>query len=254
MKRLILITILLLGAAKLSYAMEWKGIVPLRSTRSDVVRLLNQCSDQIQACRFTLDNEDVHILFSGGLSDHYQVCATRLPPETVMFIAVKPREKLKLSALRLDKRTLKSFTPSAPYKLKGYRSSDGLVVSLFEDRILQIFYIAQPSDQHLCADFYLNPESFVQVHIVHVPMVQRVDGPETIKAGQILKASAMSNMNEILGYTWTVTGGRIVSGQYTNAVSVDTTGLAGRMITITAEMRGPFYAATGSISVQILPN
>ena len=254
MKRVILITILLLGAAKLSPASEWRGIVPLRSTRSDVVRLLNQCSDQIQACRFKLDSEDVHILFSAGLSDYYHQCATRLPPDIVMFIAVRPREKLKLSDLHLDKRTLQYFTPTAPYKLKGYRSTDGLVVSLYEDRILQIFYLPRHSDEHLCADLYLNPEMFVEVPIVHVPVVQRIDGPESIKAGEKLKVSAFSNMNEILGFEWTVTRGRIVSGQYTKKVTIDTTGLAGQLITVTAEIRGPFIAATGSRVVQILPN
>ncbi|HEX6648335.1 MAG TPA: hypothetical protein VF075_02305 [Pyrinomonadaceae bacterium] len=35
--KLILITILLISAAETSYAKEWRGIVPLRSTRSDVV-------------------------------------------------------------------------------------------------------------------------------------------------------------------------------------------------------------------------
>ena len=254
MKRVILITILLLGTAELSSAMEWRGIVPLRSTRSDVVRLLNQCSDQIQACRFTLDDANVHILFSAGLSDEYHNCATRLPPDTVMFIAVRPKSKLKLSTLGLDKRTLRYFTPSAPYKLKGYLSSDGLLVSLFEDRIMQIFYLPRSSDEQLCADFYLKPESFVEVPIDHVARIHKIDGPGSIKAGELLKVTATSNMNEILGYEWRVTVGRIVSGQYTNRVTVDTTGLAGQLITITAEIHNGFHAANGSISVHILPN
>ncbi|HEX6728946.1 MAG TPA: hypothetical protein VF074_03000, partial [Pyrinomonadaceae bacterium] len=95
----------LLAASELSYAKEWRGLVPLRSTRSDVVQLLNQCSDQREACRFTLNTENVHILFSGGLPPEYGGCATRLPPETVMFISVEPTTKLKLANLRLDKRT-----------------------------------------------------------------------------------------------------------------------------------------------------
>ena len=98
--KLIVSTILLLGSIEAAYAREWRGIVPLRSTRSDVVRLFNQCSDQVEACRFTLENENVHILFSGGLPSHHSDCATRLPPEAVMFIAVEPRMKLK----RLDRK------------------------------------------------------------------------------------------------------------------------------------------------------
>lgn len=254
MKRVSLITLLLLGTAKLLYAREWRGIVPLRSTRADVVRSFNQCSDQIQACRFRFGDEDVHILFSGGLSDEYHTCATRLPPETVMFIAVRPRLKLKLRDLYLDKRALKYFTPSAPYKLKGYRSSDGIVVSLFKDSIVQIFYIARDSDEHLCTDFYRQSEVFVEVPIVHVPVIHNIEGPGSIIAGKPLKVSASSNMNEILGYKWTVSAGRIVSGQYTTTVTIDTTGLAGQTITITAEIRDLFTAVAGSIAVQILAN
>jgi len=78
--KLILIRIVLISTAETSYAKEWRGIVPLRSTRSDVVRLLNQCSDQMEACRFTLETENVHILFSGGLPAAYHECAKRLPP------------------------------------------------------------------------------------------------------------------------------------------------------------------------------
>ena len=81
-------------ASESSYAKEWRGLVPLRSTRTDVVRLMNQCSDQKEACRFTLEKENVYILFSGGLSTKYGECATRLPPETVMFIEVAHRVNL----------------------------------------------------------------------------------------------------------------------------------------------------------------
>lgn len=255
--KLIVSTILLLGSIESAYAREWRGIVPLRSTRSDVVRLFNQCSDQVEACRFTLENENVHILFSGGLPAYHRDCATRLPPETVMFIAVEPRKKLKLADLHLDKRKLQYFDRYPPSKRRytGYHSRDGLVLGLFKDTIVQIFYIAGDSDEALCVDYYGRPESFVEVPVIHVPVVHSIQGPSSIRAGERLNLSATSNLNETLGYTWTLTAGRIIGGQYTNQIMIDTTGLAGQSITITAEIEHAFgVRASGSTVVQILPN
>jgi hypothetical protein len=141
-------------ACNSSQAKEWRGLVPLRSTRTDVVRLMRQCSDQREGCRFTLENENVYILFSGGLSTKYAECATRLPPETIMFIQVKPRGSLKFSDLQLDKRRFASFNPSAPFKrgFNGYRSRDGLLIQAYKQSILQLNYIAGETDRNLCPD------------------------------------------------------------------------------------------------------
>ena len=95
---------LVLFAVEGCFAKEWRGIAPLRSTRADVVRLLNQCSEQMEACAFNLAQEEVYILFSGGLGDGYNECAKRLSPETVIFIQVLPKSNLKLNDLYPDKK------------------------------------------------------------------------------------------------------------------------------------------------------
>ena len=62
-------------------------------------------------------------------------------------------------------------------------------------------------------------------------------------------------MNEILGYEWTLTSGRIISGQYSKQVTIDTTGLAGQKITVTAEIGdGSHHRTAGSITVEVLAN
>ena len=253
----ILSAFLLLGGLQSTYAKEWRGLVPLQSTRSDVVRLLNQCADQKEACRFTLETEKVHILFSGGLPADFPGCARLLPHDTIMFIDVQPRVKLKLADLRLDKRTLQAFNPSAPVKgdMKGYRSSDGFVVSLHKDRVLQMVYVPNESDRQRCADYYARLEQFVEVPLAHVHYIHQLNGPESIKAGEKLEVSADSTMNEIRGYTWAASAGRIIAGQYTKRITVDTTGLAGQTIVITAEIGDVFgHAVAGSIKVRIVEN
>jgi hypothetical protein len=254
-------TFVLLIAFNSSDAHEWRGLVPLRSIRADVMRLLNQCSDQREACRFTIESEDVHILFSGGLSNEHAQCVKDLPPETIMFIEVEPRADLKradleLDDLHLDKKRLRYFNVSVPAHrdFKGYRSDDGLVVSLWKNRVLQVVYFASEADRPRCAGYYQRPESFVEIVLVHVPLIYRVTAPESIKDGEKLRVSAMSDINETRGYEWAVSAGKIIAGQYTKEITVDTTGLAGQRITVKVEIQDALsHAAAASCIVQILP-
>jgi len=239
-----------------SQAEEWRGLQPLRSSRSDVIRLMNQCSDQTEACRFTLEKENVYILFSGGLRTEYAECATRLPVGTIMFIQVRPRSPLKLSDLKLDKRAFTSFNPSAPLKssFSGYRNRDGVVIQAYKKIVVQMVYLANDYDRDLCAQYYEEPESFVEKVFNHYDSMEVV-GPESVTAGETLKLSAYSNINDKCGYNWTLSAGRIASGQYTQRITIDTRELAGQKIVITAEIGDESgHYMTSSRTVQVLPN
>ena len=249
-------TLLLLISANVAFAREWRGIVPLRSTRADVVRLLNQCADQREACRFTVGTEDVHILFSGGLTAEHPECASGLTPETVMLIDIEPLAKLKLRDLGLNRRHLTYFDGSdPPYRdFKGYSTNDGLLLTLFKDKVLRMIYVPAQIDAGPCSHYYQRPESFAEVRLVHVPVIHKLEAEESIKAGEKLKVTAYSDINDIRGYTWTTDFGTIIAGQYTKEVTIDTTGLEGQTITVTAEISDPLHhAAFGSCRVRILP-
>jgi hypothetical protein len=58
---LIATSLVLFVFAGLTSAKEWRGVVPTRSSRQDVVRLFNQCKDATQPCEFKLGNELVQI-------------------------------------------------------------------------------------------------------------------------------------------------------------------------------------------------
>ena len=174
-----------------------------------------------------------------------------------MFILVQPRAKLRLRDLGLDKRHLQYFDGSDPVDrdFKGYRSDDGLVVSLVKDRVLQICYLPAAIDPTRCNDYYSRPESLAKIFLAHMHVVMRLEAQETIQAGEKLRVAAFSTMNDTRGYTWTVTAGKIIAGQYTKEVTIDTTGLAGQILVVTAEINEPFthHSVTGSCSVRILP-
>jgi hypothetical protein len=86
---------LLLLAVELS-GKQWRGITPLHSRRDDVVRLLNQCGDPTRICEFSLENEDVNIVFAGNATVEFDECGTDLPEHTVLQIVVTLHKPLKL--------------------------------------------------------------------------------------------------------------------------------------------------------------
>ncbi len=250
--------LLLLVASEYSVAKGWRDITPLRSTRADVVRLLNQCSEQKEACAFTLDNEDIYILFSGGLTDEYAECSRMLPAETVMFINVEKKATPKIESLNLDKKKFTTFNPAEPYKmdLKGYwNESDGLLINTLRGKVIEIDYLASDADKSRCLSFYEEPESFIKIIPVHVPLITVDSSVKSARAGERVTFSAFANVNAKRGYTWTVSTGKIVSGQFTHKITVDTSGLAGQTVVATAEIRDVFsQTAVASGKVEVVAN
>src|SRR5438874_13471354 len=94
--QLITVTILLLLLVGNAKAKAWRGLVPLTSTRQDVVRIFKQCSDLNLSCEFKSDRENVHIEFS-GTSLHE--CSEQLPADSVLLIEVVPEKALGLKHL-----------------------------------------------------------------------------------------------------------------------------------------------------------
>jgi len=146
-----------------------------------------------------------------------------------------------------------SFNPSAPLKrgFTGYWNQDGLVIQAYKKIVVQLVYLANYSNRSRCAEYYHEPESFVARFFNHYDTMY-VDGPETVKAGEKLEMSASSNINDKYGYQWTVSAGRIASGQYTQQITIDTTGLAGQRLVITAEIgdeSGHYMSSSRTVQV-----
>jgi len=255
--RAVLIAPLLLFAIQSTFAAEWRGLTPLRSTRADVMRLLGQCSEHGEACVFSSAQEDVYILFSGGLGDEYQGCIKALPPETIMFIQVQPKARLKLEALGLNNKKLKRLKVFEQYKSDGkhYLTDTGLVLETFRGSVNRAVYIAALSDRYLCPSYYEQPEAFVASLAVHPPLIISIDCPKSAPAGTNLVLKAFASVDARHGPTWSVDAGKIVQGQHTYKITLDTTGLAARTILVTAELADTFgHAVMASCRIDIQSN
>jgi len=86
-------------------AKEWHGIVPFKSTRSDVARILGPQDNG----SYATPNERIYIRYSEGpCSGLYQSlrkprCECMLPKDTVISISVVPTNSPKFSSLKIDK-------------------------------------------------------------------------------------------------------------------------------------------------------
>jgi hypothetical protein len=136
----IIVCIVFFGS--LSQSIEgWKGIVPLRSTRVDVERLLGAPSSRCKGlCRYESKDEVVFVRYSGEPCNNEEQNRWRVPPDTVIDLTVNLGETPKLSDLKLN---LKKFKRTQDPELHGYStyknedrgvsyavSSDGRIYSI----------------------------------------------------------------------------------------------------------------------------
>jgi hypothetical protein len=257
MIRFLLISLYLFMAPPFAHdvlAKEWRGITPLHSTQADVARLFGGCSDPDGSCQVRVDNEEAYFVCSNGaVVRDLNECPKKLPANTVLLIEVQLADRPKLSALRINKSNFRTFDPSSPPNIgyKGYiDEKEGLIIKTYKGRVLQLDYIAAGSDLPMCPDYYDSPESFIQILIeaccpyldVNRPSQTPVDGE------QIIISAAAEDLKGVK-YRWQVSAGKIVAGQGTRRITVDTTGAGGRTITATIEMNDGNQHVTGASCV-----
>ena len=246
----LLLAFVFVMTAQLASAEEWRGITPLKSTHADVVRIFKECTDQPESCEFALDNEDITVEFAG-----IQNCAG-VPAGTVLSIQRELRKETTLEALGFDKRRFKSFDPSTPPKL-GYRAfideQAGLLLKSLRGQIFQINYIATEKERSACPNYYGNPRDFVEVFLPHFQVVNSVECPKIAIAGEKVPiAASYTRTGQRFLLTWNSTGGRIIEGPTPRTIFLDTTGLAGKQVTVTVELNdGNQHTAAGSCTIRV---
>lgn len=133
-------------------AKEWRGIVPLKSTRADVERLLGKAN---QLGRYEIQNERATIWYSegpcegryGGLAKAN--CECLVAKDTVLRIAVTLDSAVKVSELGIDKKNYQrtavdAYRPTATYS----DFTDGIVYTIREsdDTVTNIDYLPSAKD------------------------------------------------------------------------------------------------------------
>ncbi len=232
-------------------AEEWRGIKPLSSTRADVVRMFGECADKVERCEFTFENENISIGFAQPHN------CDGAPADTVLLIQRVLRDAKTMKALGFDKRRFKSFNPTFPEDT-GYRAfvdeKSGLLFKTLWKKVFEIYYIPPYSDRQVCSLYYGDAHDLLQVVFEHVFMIDAVNCPTTAVDGERISINAVYvRTGQWLLPTWYTTGGRIVAGQGTKKIVLDTTGLAGKVFTVTVEVNdGTYHTANGSCSIAVI--
>ncbi|HKO96609.1 MAG TPA: hypothetical protein VJU86_06445 [Pyrinomonadaceae bacterium] len=238
-----------------AWAKDWRGIVPLHSTRADVVRKFNQCANAADICTVRIGNEDAYIVFSTGAMSEYYECAKRLPTDTVLHIEVELKRPRKMSDLGIRESQFRGFLPAgAPEKsYNGYTDeNEGWVIETHKGRVTRLYYIAARNDWSLCSTYYQEPEAFVKYEVEWGFPSISMGCPEVLAEGDQAILTAITHAFWRRTFKWQVNVGRIVAGQGTGRITVDTTGAGGRQLKATVELRGGRSQESNSSFCEVL--
>jgi len=144
--KVIMICVCTLCVVTLSYAKEWRGIVPLHSTREDVKRLLGP-SAQPGERFYEFDDEVAVIQYASGS------CVPggwNVPLNTVLSIAVTPKSRLQLTDLGADFGRYKKSVDPKFGEISYYNDEeDGVTLQVSNEQVTRIFYEPAVVDKHL---------------------------------------------------------------------------------------------------------
>lgn len=177
MVRTILTVSLVIGFACRVSAKEWRGLMPLRSTREDVEKLLGEPPPppkdgsriytlNKQRSIYFLEEGEVYIVYAEDTDSGSRECLNSVVPGTVMMIQVTPKAKRPIADLVNDVRRYRKFDPSDPPNLGWeayFNEEEGLIVRAFKGSVDQIVYVASALDKPQCPSYYENLEGLVHI-------------------------------------------------------------------------------------------
>lgn len=148
-KLLVFVLYLLLSSSAIVNAKEWRGIVPLQSTRDDVIRLFGE-SPTGGAYGYEFENERVFFQYQypdnqcGQKWGHWNV-----PLYTVLEVTVYPKNKIVFADLGLNMSKYKKSLTCMPGSFHYFNAEEGINYSVDEGIVSQIAYLPTAKDKDL---------------------------------------------------------------------------------------------------------
>ena len=135
----------LLCSVTILQAKEWRGIVPLKSTRADVEKLLGKPNE---LGRYQFKNERAYIRYSTGCN-RIDDCWCLVPKDTVTYIYVNLEVELKFTDLKIDRSEYeKTSSTHLPGIVTYANDKDGIIYTIDEkdDEVMDITYVPTAKD------------------------------------------------------------------------------------------------------------
>lgn len=137
---------LIIGTVKVQAA-PWRGIVPLKSTRADVERLLGKPGAH---GRYQFDKERAYIEYAGnGPCAKVNRCLCKVSEDTVISIYVELEVDMSFSGLKLNKKHYAKFTSRQDPTTATYSNEAlGIIYTVDEkeDDVIAIEYLPTRQD------------------------------------------------------------------------------------------------------------
>jgi hypothetical protein len=132
-------------------AMQWRGITPLHSTRTDVERLLGDASSKNQLTTYQTEKEAVSVLYASGPPCGSDADSEwNVPKDTVVSITVSPKGRVLLSELKVDLSTYDRLSGvHRPNIITYLNNQDGIRIETFQDEINSVTYFPSATDSKL---------------------------------------------------------------------------------------------------------
>jgi len=238
MRLLYLTPLIVLATARIAAAKDWRGLTPLQSTRADVERVL-EAPEEPGGSDYKSGDALIKINYSTGVCGDDNTW--QVPRDTVVKILVYPQNR-SLTAQRLfrqlemDPNTFIKHTVRFHTKEIFYiNSHEGVMVDVDDDQqetVTLVTYEPAKKDEYLRCPGYPKPVLPTCASYTHVS----IDGPTDSVIGGTpitLRARVEGGPLEIWPpkVRWTTSAAKIRNRDaYT--ITIDTTGLDGRYVTV----------------------
>ncbi len=135
------VTLIFVG---LSYGKDWHGIIPLRSTRADVERMLGPSP---YGGGYAYETPDQRVFFTYSSGECRENETWNVPRETVVMIIAYPKTKPLLSDLGLDLKTYKRTRDCNPGSFHYTDERDGISYAVDGEVVSEVIYYPNDEDQ-----------------------------------------------------------------------------------------------------------
>jgi hypothetical protein len=105
----------------------------------------------------------------------------------------------------------------------------------FNNNLFQVTYLPAFTARKFCPTYYSNPKQFIETYVEHAPWVYIYCPKRVLTAGEPLNLRAEYERGLSIVLTWHSDDAKIANGQGRRKITVDTTGLEGRAITVSIE-------------------
>ncbi len=132
---------------------NWRQIVPLKSSRTDVERLLGTTKEAYFAT-YQLKEGSLFIEYSSGPCSAERKGGWNVPKDVVISVSFSPKRKRRIAALKLDSKKFRKVIDQHVVGIIYYiNDEDGITYQVQEGKIDSVEYSPTKRDEHLyCGD------------------------------------------------------------------------------------------------------